>query len=291
MATVAFLGTGWLGSGMVTAACARGDAVRVWNRTPARARALAERGALVCASAGEAVRGADRVHLVLSTDAVVDDVLERAAPGLGSETVVVDHSTVSPRGAAARIVFFANQGRAFLHAPVFMSPEQAKKNAGMMLVSGPVAVYERVRDALSGMCSDVWYMGPNGERAAAFKLFGNAMLVAITAGLADVLTLADGVGIDRSEAHGLFARFKVAGAIDVRGLRMLRGDYEPGFETAMARKDVELMLEMAGERALTVLPAIADRFDELIAHGHGHRDMAVLAMGTAQGTSSVDPAE
>ena len=40
MATVAFLGTGLLGSGMVEGMLRRGDAVTVWNRTESKARAL-----------------------------------------------------------------------------------------------------------------------------------------------------------------------------------------------------------------------------------------------------------
>jgi 3-hydroxyisobutyrate dehydrogenase len=45
MATVAFLGTGLLGSAMVEGMLRRGDAVTVWNRTEAKARALEAAGA------------------------------------------------------------------------------------------------------------------------------------------------------------------------------------------------------------------------------------------------------
>src|SRR5439155_11885494 len=58
MATVAFMGTGLLGSGMVEAMLRRGDAVTVWNRTESKARALEKFGALVAASPADAVAAA-----------------------------------------------------------------------------------------------------------------------------------------------------------------------------------------------------------------------------------------
>ena len=137
MAKVAFLGTGLLGSAMVEGMLRHGDAVTVWNRTEAKARALEPHGAKVARSAAEAVAGADRIHMTLPDDGVVDDMLDRITPGLGASAIVVDHSTTSPPGARDRIERSKNAGRKFLHAPVFMSPQMARDAVGIMLVSGP----------------------------------------------------------------------------------------------------------------------------------------------------------
>jgi 3-hydroxyisobutyrate dehydrogenase-like beta-hydroxyacid dehydrogenase len=48
------------------------------------------------------------------------------------------------------------------------------------------------------------------------------------------------------------------------------------FALEIARKDVRLMLETAGEGAV-VLPAIAARMDEVIAAGNGDSDYALFA--------------
>ena len=61
-----------------------------------------------------------------------------------------------------------------------------------------------------------------------------------------------------------------------RGKAMANGQFAPGFELDMARKDVRLMIESAGARPLAVLPAIAARMDALIAQGHGQDDLAIL---------------
>jgi 3-hydroxyisobutyrate dehydrogenase-like beta-hydroxyacid dehydrogenase len=58
---------------------------------------------------------------------------------------------------------------------------------------------------------------------------------------------------------------------------MIAGNWTPSFELAMARKDVRLMIETAGELPLAVLPQLAARMDELIGEGHGAHDLAVMA--------------
>ena len=62
---------------------------------------------------------------------------------------------------------------------------------------------------------------------------------------------------------------------------MAAGDFTPSFELAMARKDVRLMLETAGDRPLAALPGIASRMDALIEQGHGGDDLAVLGRDAA----------
>lgn len=58
---------------------------------------------------------------------------------------------------------------------------------------------------------------------------------------------------------------------------MAKGDFDATFELTMARKDIRLMIEAAGQEPLTVLPAIAARMDEAIAAGHGKDDMGAIA--------------
>ena len=277
MARVAFLGTGLLGSGMVEAMLGRGEAVTVWNRTAAKARALEPFGAAVAETPAAAVDGAARVHLALSDDASVEECLERIAPRLPAATVVVDHTTTSPAGTAARVARLAREGKSFLHAPVFMSPQMCRDAAGMMLVSGPAAVFERVKGSLQPMTGEVWYLGERGDLAAAYKIFGNAMIFAIIAGLGDVFAMARQLEVPLADVGAFFNKFKVGGVIPGRVEKMARGDFSASFELTMARKDIRLMLEAAGAASLAVLPGIAARMDEAIARGRGAEDLGAIA--------------
>lgn len=284
MANIAILGTGLIGAGMVESACRRGEKVRAWNRTAAKAKALETHGAVACATPAEAVSGGaggagvERVHLSLSDDAAIDAVLAACLDAIPAGALVIDHTTASPAGTKRRAAELAARGVAFLHAPVFMAPKNARESTGLMLCAGPEAIYERAREALAGMTGKVWYVGAREDLAAAYKLFGNAMIVSQTAALSDVYGIAKNLGIEAPSAHGLFTHFNAAGVIQYRGGAMARGDYAASFELTMARKDVRLMLEAAGDAPLTVLPAVAARMDELLARGLGAADLGVLAI-------------
>jgi 3-hydroxyisobutyrate dehydrogenase len=277
MATIAFLGTGLMGAALAEAAAKRGDRVTAWNRTASKAVALEPLGVRAAATVPEAVARAERVHIMLTDDAAVDAVLEAAGEGLRA-ALVVDHSTTSPAGAAERAKRLAARGIAFLHAPVFMGPKMCREAAGLMLAAGPWAVFARAEAALRAMTGRLEYLGERPDLAAANKLFGNAMIISICAGLADVYTMAASFGLGAYEAHALFSLFNPTGVLAGRGAAMAQGDYTPAFELAMARKDARLMIELAGKRELAVLPAVAARIDALIARGFGADDLGVLAI-------------
>jgi len=198
------------------------------------------------------------------------------------DSVVIDHSTTSPQGTRARAQRMAGRGIAFLHAPVFMSPAMCREAQGLMLVSGPEPLFERVRAALEKMTGKLLYRGERPDLAAAHKLFGNAMIMALVGGLADVYTMAAELGVPATEAHALFANFNPTGVLAYRGKSMAEGNYTPSFSLAMARKDVRLMIETAGSRPLAALPGIASRMDALIASGHAEQDVGVLAIEAVQ---------
>ena len=277
MANIAFLGTGLLGSGMVENMLRRGERVTVWNRTVAKARALEPFGATVAATPGDAVAAADRVHTILSDDAVVDAVLADVMPLLPTGALVIDHTTTSPDGTTARYTRLEAAGIDFLHAPVFMSPDMARNAMGLLMTSGPERVVQRAQDALKPMSSDVWYLGHDPARAAAYKLFGNSMLFVITAGLADVFAMARNQGITAAEAIEVFSKFQAGGVINYRGQKMAKSDFTATFELTMARKDIRLMLEAAGDQPMLVLPAIARAMDAAIAQGYGQDDLGAIA--------------
>ena len=277
---ITFYGMGLLGSNFVRALLRRKQPVRVWNRTPGKATALVAEGAIAVTDPAEAARGAERLHLTLSDDAAVDDVLERARPGISPNAVIVDHTTTSPAGARARAARWAERGIAFQHAPVFMGPQNALEATGIMLASGDKARFDALSPELSKMTGKLVYLGAEPERAAGFKLLGNEFLMFMTAGLADFFMLARGLGISPNDAASLLKIFNPAVTLPWRIERILAANYsEPSWELAMARKDARLMIEAAaaGGVDLAVLPAIAQLMDRWLEKGHAHDDWTVIA--------------
>jgi 3-hydroxyisobutyrate dehydrogenase len=275
---IAFFGTGLLGGNFVRALRRRGEEVQVWNRTVAKARALESEGARAFDSPADAARGAERIHLTLSDDAAVDEVLARAEVQPGQ--VIVDHTTTSASGTAARAERWAGRGIGFLHAPMFMGPQNALESTGLMLSSGDRARFDSLAPELAKMTGKLIWLGPAPERAAGMKLLGNLFLMCMTSGLAEMLTLAKALGIPANEAASLFDHFNPGLSIPARLQRMLAANFsQPSWELAMARKDARLMLEEAerNQVPLAVLPAIAREMDRFIARGHGGDDWVVIA--------------
>ncbi|HKP28604.1 MAG TPA: NAD(P)-dependent oxidoreductase [Gemmatimonadales bacterium] len=278
MANIAFLGTGLLGSAFVEAAQQRGDQVTVWNRTIDKARKLETFGARVATSPAEAVRGAERVHLVLKDDAAVEEVVAALRPGLASGTIIVDHTTTLPTLTAERATRLNAAGVKYLHCPVFIGPSAARKSQGIIMASGPGALFESVKPALEKQAAQVEYLGERPDLAAVYKLLGNAFIIGIMGITSDVFAVARGAGVEALDALKLLDFWNPAAVIKGRGRSMANQDFTPSFELTMARKDMRLMLETAEGQPLAMLPGLAARMDAVIAEGYGDRDMAVIGM-------------
>jgi 3-hydroxyisobutyrate dehydrogenase len=277
--TIAFYGIGLLGANFVRALRRRGEVVHVWNRSPDKARALEADGAKAFDDPAECARGAARAHLTLSDDAAVDALLERVRPGLDAGATIVDHTTTSHAGAVVRAKTWADRGVAFQHAPVFMGPQNALESTGIMLASGDRARFDALAPELSKMTGKLVYLGADPARAAAMKLLGNSFLMAMTAGLADVLALGKAMGVPPADAASLFDTFNPAGTIPARLQRMMSDNATPSWTLAMARKDARLMTEEAarGGVELAIVPAVARAMDRWIEKGHGQDDWTVIA--------------
>lgn len=284
MATIAVLGTGLLGSGMVRNLMAKGHAVRAWNRSADKLAPLAAEGAYAAADPGDAARGADRVHLVLTADDAVESVLAAALPGIGDGVPVLDHSTNLPARVAARSTDLRGRGVRYLHAPVFMGPQNARDGTGLMLVAGPTAEVEALTPGLSEMTGKVWHVGERADLAAIHKLSGNALLVSLSGTLGDILSMGEANGLDAAQTLAVFDVFKPGAAVGAFGARVAAAGTSPAsFELSMARKDVRLMIEASGgDDGLVVFPALAAAMDAALADGQGDRDFAIFARPRAR---------
>lgn len=276
---LAVLGTGLLGSGFARAALKRGEHVAVYNRTLEKSAVLGREGAQVFLFAGDAVKNAAAVHLVLSDDAAVEAVIKDILPALPKETALFDHTTTSIEGTRRRTADLAAIGVVYQHAPVFMSPQNALESAGVMLFSGEKGRYEKYQSHLAPLTGKLVYLGEDTGRAAAMKLGGNLMLMAITAGLTDMARFLKGADIPRETISQLFESFNPGLSVQPRAKRMFSGEYDnPSWQLKMARKDARLILEEADKNNLPLqfLPAVATEMDRFLVSGDGERDWTVL---------------
>jgi 3-hydroxyisobutyrate dehydrogenase len=276
----AFIGMGHLGSNFVKAMLKKGDEVQVWNKTASKAKALEAFGAKAFDNVVDAVKGAATIHVTLKDDDSVNEVLEQASAGFMPGATIIDHTTTSARGAAERTEGWKKRGFTYLHAPVFMGPINALESNGTMLVSGDQEVIKKVEPELAKMTGKVMNFGTENNKAAGMKLIGNLVLIAITGGLTDALTLGKSLNISSSDIAGLIDSWNQGAMMPAR-LKKITSDTfdQPSWELNMARKDARLMIEGAEQAGnhLIAIPAIAAEMDKWIEKGHGHDDWTVIA--------------
>jgi 3-hydroxyisobutyrate dehydrogenase len=278
MVHLAVLGTGLLGSGFAIKALANGHGVRVWNRTATKCAPLVEQGAVQGRDPAHAVEGCERVHLVLTADDAVDQVIAAMRPGLAPNAWIVDHSTNLPERVAERCARLRDEGVHYIHAPVFMGPGNSRAGTGQMLISGPNWAIETLTSALEEMTVSV--IGPRDQDAAIRKILGNGLIIGLTALAGDLLKVGRAGGFDDAQTLATLGAFSAMS--ERMGFRVSRhGSTETTFELAMARKDIGLLMDSAESDVLSVLPGLAKAMDALLAGGHGKDNYTIVAAGEA----------
>jgi 3-hydroxyisobutyrate dehydrogenase-like beta-hydroxyacid dehydrogenase len=158
-----------------------------------------------------------------------------------------------------------------------MGPPQTLEATGTMLASGPRAIFDRISPSLETMTGSVRYLGEGVDRAAVYKLLGNAMILAVIGGLNDVFRIAEERGLTREEAYELFSFYNVGGQISGRGQRMSQNEFDATWTIDMARKDAQLMQGAANHAPLPVIDAVEVLMDACIKHGFGALDLGAIA--------------
>jgi len=284
MATVAFCGLGQMGEPMAARLLDSEHDLVVWNRSPERAEALAEKGARRTGTPAEAARYSDVVITMLSNPDALEDVVfgdDGLASGLETGTTLIEMSTVGPdavRSMAERLP----GGVSLLDAPVLGSVSAATDGSLKLFVGGPEDVVEGCRPVLDHFGS-VHHLGPLGS-GAAMKLVANSTLGTLMTGLGEALALADGLGLDASRVLELLAESPIGATAKSKAENIETGTYAPNFKLALAVKDVRLVLDAArradidlrlGPAALSWLEAAEDAdlgamdYSAVVAHIRG----------------------
>jgi 3-hydroxyisobutyrate dehydrogenase len=277
---VAVLGTGIMGAPMARNIAAHGIEVTVWNRTAEKARALAGERIDVADSPPAAVDGADAMVTVLTAGDAVAAVVEEgeALAALPRDAVWMQSSTVGIEATERFVRLAADAGVAFVDAPVLGTKAPAEAGELLVLASGPTDALERVRpifDAVGGRTVELGEAGA-GSR---MKLVANEWVLALTTALAETLALADALGIDGERFLEVISGGPVdAGYAQIKGKMMVDREYEPSFPLALARKDVDLVLQAATAEGLELALAetVRGQFAAAEAAGHGDEDMAAV---------------
>ena len=173
---------GWIGTGIMGAPMARrlidgGHRVRVFNRSPEKARALAADGATVAADPAACVAGADVVFIMVPDTPDVEATVAKIEPALKAGQLVIDMSTVSPAAERTIAARLKAVGVEYLDAPVSGGDVGARDGTLAIMVGGDAAAFERARPLFELIGKRITTMGPSG--AGQMTKLANQIAVAI----------------------------------------------------------------------------------------------------------------
>ena len=179
---IAVLGIGTMGAPMARNLLKAGFQVRVWNRTPDKARALVAEGADLAETPADAVRDAEFVITMLTDAAAVLAVMGPAAESVPDGAVWLQTSMVGTdvEGVAR---FAEDHGITFVDCPVIGTRETAKRGRLVVLASGPGDVLDRAQPIFDAIGSKTVRLEPEGGGASRAKLVANAWAVGIVESL------------------------------------------------------------------------------------------------------------
>jgi 3-hydroxyisobutyrate dehydrogenase len=277
--TVAVLGTGIMGSGMARNLIGAGMDVTVWNRSPDRARPLADAGARMATDAAEAVAGADVVVTMLFDTDAVAQVMEWALPAVAPDTVWVQASTVGLDGTDRLAQLAAAHDVGFVDAPVLGTRGPAEEGTLTVLASGPEALRGAVTPVFDAIGSRTIWVGERPGDAQKLKLVANSWVGMVITGIAQAVATAEALGLDPQ----LFFETIAGGPLDtaygqLKGKSMIANDFPTAFAVSGLVKDLELIAAaMRGADVPSgVAEAVAEAFRMAEAAGHGDEDMAAV---------------
>jgi 3-hydroxyisobutyrate dehydrogenase len=276
----AVLGLGLMGAEIALRLRRQGIDVVGWNRTAARARALADQGLAVAPDRVSAVAAAEVVLLVLSDAAACDETLFRgdAPPGLEGR-ICIQMGTIAPQESRNLADAVTRAGGAYLEAPVLGSLPEAREGRLIVMAGGEARLFDRCLPLLRALGPDPQHIGDVGQ-AAALKLAMNQLIAGLTATFSLSLGLVRAEGIDVEQFMTLLRGSALyAPTFDKKLTKYLHQDYAgANFPLKHLLKDVRLFRQVSAPLGMDTafITTVEAACIRALAKGYGDQDYSAL---------------
>lgn len=271
------LGAGAMGTALARTWLAAGHPVTVWNRTPARAEALAAEGATVAASAAAAVAANRLVIACLLDDASVGEALEKADL---QDRDLVNLTTGTPGQGRERAAWAQARGARFLDGGIMGTPPmiEAPDSGAYVFYSGSAGLFEEHRATLA-LPAATTYVGADPGFAALHDVALLSAMDGMFAGITHAFALIHSEDIAPKDFAQLLAQWLTAMTFMVHKAadQLESGDYGKDVVSNLAMQSAAnaTLLRTAEEQGVSteLLTPYADLMARRVADGHGDEDI------------------
>jgi 3-hydroxyisobutyrate dehydrogenase len=274
-----FVGLGAMGAHMAQSLHRAGYLAGVWNRTAAKAVALAAQ--LKCrafSSLADLAGNCEAVVICVSADDDLRAVVAGLSEGLRSGTIVIDCSTVGSQTARDIEAQLAGLGVGFIDCPVSGGVEGARNATLAMMAGGEKAVFDRALPILEKMGKTIAYFGASGAGQAA-KATNQIMCAGIIQAVGEAMAFAHAEGLPLERLIDTLSKGAGSSWYFVnRAPFMAHNSFPAGFRVRLHDKDLRICRDMAARRG-AVLPLVEStlrEYEELIARGFGDEDISSI---------------
>jgi 3-hydroxyisobutyrate dehydrogenase-like beta-hydroxyacid dehydrogenase len=278
--TVGLIGLGLIGTALARRLLAAGFGVVGYDVDAKRGAVLTELGGRAAGSVSELAGACRRIVIAVFNTDQLEDVIEgkggvlSVAPTGSGARIVMNVTTSDPDRVAALAARIAPRGLTLLEVPLSGTSEQVAHGDGVGLIGGERATGDDCADILDAICPRRYFVGAAGNGART-KLAVNLILGLNRAALAEGLVFAERIGLDPRAflevARGSAAYSQI---MDVKGEKMVRGDFAAHGKVTQTLKDVHLMLDYARrvQQGLPLTLISASLLNGCVDHGEGDWD-------------------
>jgi 2-hydroxy-3-oxopropionate reductase len=274
---IGFIGLGIMGRPMAGHLLQAGYSLVVMDKNPVPVGELVALGAKAAASPRDvAAHSAITITMLPDSPDVEAVVFEQGGllAGATAGSVYIDMSSIAPASAVKVAKAFGEKGVRCLDAPVSGGQVGAQNATLSIMVGGEKELFDEMLPVFQVMGKTITLCGANG--AGQIVKACNQIQVALNiAGMCEALVLGAKAGVDPAVIlqvlSGGYAQNRV---MDVRGSKVIKGDFHPGFKSRFHFKDLNIILRTGSdlEVPLPVTQKVHQLFAELLDVGGGDLD-------------------
>ncbi len=274
---IGFIGLGIMGRPMAKHLLAAGYAVRVHDIVASAVKELESSGAQVGESPAAVAADCDFLITMLPDSPDVEKVAlgERGTiEGIRPGTCYADMSTIAPVSAIKVAKALGEKGVKCLDAPVSGGQTGAEQATLSIMVGGRAEDFAQFQPVFEKLGKTITLCGDIGA-GQTVKACNQIQVAMNLVGMAEALVLGSKAGVDPEiiirVLSGGYAQTRV---MDVRGPKVIKGDFAPGFKSRFHYKDLNIIMNTARDYGvpLPTTSVVHELFGAMLAQGNGELD-------------------